>query len=169
MSNDGRVFSIRTQCYLRPSSDKDGYLYYVLCVCGYRRTIKAHRLVADAFVPNPQKKPTVDHINGIRADNRAQNLRWATHHEQWMNPVSIERHKVGAIAAADKIRGLPSTKKKPVYATKDGVTVLFTSLAEACEYLSVNPGHASECANGKRATANGYSFSWYDKLPTQNL
>lgn len=45
----------------------------------------AHRLVAECFIPNPEGKPTVDHINRIREDNRVENLRWATASEQAKN------------------------------------------------------------------------------------
>ena len=66
VSDCGSVKSLRTRKILRPTLDKHGYLYYVLCVEGNRKTVKAHRLVAKAFIDNPEHKPTVDHINGVK-------------------------------------------------------------------------------------------------------
>ena len=58
-----------------------------------------HRLVAKAFIPNPQNKPEIDHINTIRDDNRVENLRWATKEENFNNPIShinrVNSHKKG--------------------------------------------------------------------------
>lgn len=64
---------------------------------GYCRVVvqgkhyKVHRLVAEAFIPNPENKPTVDHINRVRDDNRVHNLRWATHKEQAENREYVVR------------------------------------------------------------------------------
>jgi len=54
-----------------------------------------HRLVAKAFIPNPQNKPEVDHINTIRNDNRVENLRWATKEENLNNPNTINNRRRG--------------------------------------------------------------------------
>lgn len=78
VSDLGRVRNARTLKVLRQRADSDGYLLVDLFK-GARHTVKVHRAVALAFHGDPPEgMPTVDHCNGIRRDNRAVNLRWAT-------------------------------------------------------------------------------------------
>ena len=63
---------------------RSGYLQVNLN--GIRFPKLVHRLVAKAFIPNPENKPTVDHINGNKLDNRVVNLRWLSHKENCNNP-----------------------------------------------------------------------------------
>lgn len=67
---------------IKPTIDKYGYLRCTFSNGGVRKSYYVHRLVAQAFVKNPCGKPTVNHINGVKTDNRAENLEWATHKEQ---------------------------------------------------------------------------------------
>lgn len=67
--------------------DKDGYPKCSLYVNGKKKHIFIHRLVAMAFIPNTENKPTVNHINGIKTDNRLCNLEWATHKEQRIHAI----------------------------------------------------------------------------------
>lgn len=84
VSNEGRVRSWKGKTEPRPHQLKlvlskcGSYPQVDLSNSGRRKTRKVHRLVAEAFIPNPDGKPEVAHINGNPADNRASNLRWST-------------------------------------------------------------------------------------------
>lgn len=67
---------------------KNGYLYVSLKLNTKSKTYAIHRLVAEAFIPNPYNKPCVDHINSIRDDNREVNLTWATYSENNLRAIS---------------------------------------------------------------------------------
>lgn len=66
-----------------------GYLYTVFSVDKKRKTIKPHRIVAEVFIPNPENKPCVNHINGIKTDNKLENLEWVTYKENIDHAVKI--------------------------------------------------------------------------------
>lgn len=72
---------------LKPGIDSYGYLKVTLTNNGVRKSYFVHRLVALAFLPNPENKPTVNHKNGIKTDNRVNNLEWATNKEQKIHAI----------------------------------------------------------------------------------
>lgn len=82
ISNEGRVWSKKSNRYMKLQKDACGYLRVQLYMGnGKGRTEKVHRLVAIAFIDNPDNLPEVNHINHQRDDNRVENLEWVTHKE----------------------------------------------------------------------------------------
>lgn len=160
ISNIGNVRSIRSGKILKPNTDKSGYKYFVFSVNSNRHTMKAHRLVADAFIPNPESKPTVDHINGIRTDNRVSNLRWATHKEQSNNPVTLVKHKRNNSSEKMRRMGeLINFNRKRVMVKKGNMIVgCFDSLRAASQNMKISYSKASEILNGKYHRKDGLSI-----------
>lgn len=85
----GNVFSERKNKYLKPSLDSDGYKYVTLKGKHYR----IHRLVAMAFIDNPENKPCIDHIDRNITNNHFSNLRWVTPKENSNNVLTIKHLK----------------------------------------------------------------------------
>ena len=95
VSNMGRVRSICKRHSSMPRIMKQrkagaGYAYVGLSLNGVQRKLAVHRLVAKAFVSNTENKPEVNHINGNKTDNCANNLEWVTSKEN-----KIHAHKIG--------------------------------------------------------------------------
>lgn len=78
VSNMGRVRSLRNNITLRPVLDSYGYSIVSLTVKGNHKCKKIHRLVAKAFIPNPEEKPCINHIDYNRSNNVVENLEWVT-------------------------------------------------------------------------------------------
>ena len=95
VSNLGNVKSLgnnkkRKEKMLKPCKVNNGYLQITLYKNGEIKRIYVHKLVAEAFIPNPENKPEVDHINTIRDDNKVENLCWVTKKENMNNPLTKE-------------------------------------------------------------------------------
>jgi len=83
--DDGRVWSKRSNKFMKPYKMISGYLRIDLCKDGVKSPKTIHRLLALHFIPNPENKPTVDHIDINTSNNSLSNLRWATYEEQAAN------------------------------------------------------------------------------------
>lgn len=81
-NNEKSVWSIKTQQWLKPRPMPNGYVQICFTKEGKHHYRYLHRLLANEFIPNPDNKPTVNHKNHTRDDNRLENLEWATRLEQ---------------------------------------------------------------------------------------
>jgi hypothetical protein len=133
---------------LKPTLNKvTGYLYVDLRKDGVRKNIAIHRLVAEAFKPNPHNYPTVDHINRIRTDNRLENLRWSP----W-------------ILQAENSSAKDVCSKSVLQYTLDMVFVAeYKSLHKASKTTGISVGHICHCCLGKRKSAGGYIWIYKEK------
>ena len=75
---EGEVWSYLRKKFLKPRTDKNGYLKVNLCKDGMMKTYRVHRLVAEAYIPNTDNLPQVDHIDNDKTHNYLNNLQWIT-------------------------------------------------------------------------------------------
>lgn len=94
VSNLGEVKGLYRRCYgrvLSVAKNSKGYRYVCLYKDGKSKGIKVYRLVALAFLPNPDNLPEIDHIDGSRDNDIVSNLRWVSHQENINNPITRKR------------------------------------------------------------------------------
>lgn len=134
VSNTGNVRNEKGHL-LRPFLTHQGYLMVTLCENGKRKQIRLNRLVAEAFIANPDNKPEVNHKNGIKTDNAATNLEWATKSENM-----IHAYKSGL-----QKKGKHHIRK--VVCLNDGKT--YFSIGEAARAYDMNRNAVSACCRRK--------------------
>lgn len=141
-----RILKLKTHPY-------SGYVS-VLFRFGKNKYPKVHRLVALAFLPNPNNYPEVNHIDEDKNNNCVWNLEWCTskHNANW--GTRNER-------CAKARRGKYNTKNsKRVLCVETGI--IYPSASEVQRQLKISNGHISQCCNGKRERAGGYHWEYID-------
>ena len=133
ISNLGKVKNLKTNRILKTQILKIGYNSVNLCKNSKLTTKYIHRLIAIAFIPNLQNKVEVNHINGIKTDNRILNLEWATHKENINHA-----HRIGLCDAGNIARKLAIEKRNNKETLDLYTGILYDSLKNACESLNLN-------------------------------
>ena len=131
-----------------------------LCKNGKPKTFQIHRLVAQAFIPNPQNLPCVNHKDEDKTNNTVDNLEWCTH--EYNDNYGTHNERV-----AKKLTGVYNSKAKSktvLQLRKDGSLVrIWPSVAEIRRQLGYLVGNIATCCRGERHSAYGYKWCYANK------
>lgn len=114
----GNVMSVKSGKLLKPGIGTTGYYLVILCKDGVKKTCKVHRLVAAAFLPNPDGLPFVNHIDHNRLNNNKKNLEWCSpsgnmkhcfNSGRGVIPKQVGEKNVKAKLTADQVREIRAT------------------------------------------------------------
>lgn len=147
ISNLGRIRNIKRNKCLALSLN-NGYCQTNLYKDGKKYPRKVHRLVAQAFIPNPDNLPEVNHINENRADNRVENLEWCdrTYNNNYGNRIE---------------KFIKSVSKPVLQFTLDGIFVEeFLNAKEASIKTNIVKSNICRCCNGKRLSAGNFKWEY---------
>ena len=142
----GQVWSYRRKRFLNPFMSNTGYPQVSLYLNGSKKTCFVHRLVAETFLPNPDNKPQVHHVDGDRTNPTLSNLQWTTPEENSND--DIHKARCGSV----------NTRK--VYCVELDKT--FDSQTIAAKEIGVSPSRISECCRGITKTSGGYHWQFVE-------
>lgn len=149
ITEDGFVISYKNKVpkLLKFQEDRDGYYRVDLHFNHTHKKYMVHRLVALQYVPNPENKPQVNHINGNKKDNRACNLEWVTGSEN-------AKHAVNKNLYNNRV------KKVNQYDLDGNFMKQWNSIREAKTKLDLKNAHISQVCQGQRKTAGGFIWKY---------
>ncbi len=157
VSNNGDIFNSRNNLkVLKPGTSNKGYLIVSLCKNGVPKTYLVHRLVALAFIPNPENKPTVNHKWGDKLDNRSVALEWATYSENMLHA-----HENGLASRHMCVSGKdhPFSKKVGQFLIGRQINI-FGSAHEASRKTGIERSGICGCCRGKYKQYKGYVWKY---------
>jgi hypothetical protein len=152
-------FNSRTERILTPVISK-GYPVITLSKNNIHKIYSIHRLVAECFIPNPENKPEVNHINGIKTDCLCSNLEWCTSSENQLHAFRTGlqkpyKHWIGKFGASH------NRSKKVSQMTKEGVLIgTFENARHAEQLTGINHSGISDVCRGTSKTAGGFRWRY---------
>lgn len=158
VSDQGRLRNKKTGRVFTGATDAFGYKHVRLVSDGSYFLKKVHRLVAEAFIENPESKPIVDHINNDKTDNRAENLRWVTYSENCKNYLESDKYVPGC-----------KVKKVAQYDMQGNLVGTFRNTWEAAAATGLQHFTIYPAAKGLLKTAGGYMWRFYEDEPEKNI
>lgn len=167
VSNTGKVRSLtRYKRELNRHLHKQGYEYVQLTKDHETKNKLVHRLVAMAYINNPNNYPQVNHIDEDKTNNNVNNLEWCTakYNMNYGKGAKARHIKIDyskPIFKENAVKNGKKTSRAIVQFTKDGVFVArYDSAKEAMRKLGVKNAHITEVAKGKRPSANGFVWRY---------
>lgn len=150
----GNVYSQkRKKLILRTPRDSNGYYRIGLWNKGRCKYIFVHRLVAEAFIPNPDNKPEVNHKNGNKTDNRVQNLEWSSRSENM-------KHAFRVLGKSPR-RGVENPRSKIVLQIQDGKIIAeFYGVREAQRKTGIWATHIREVCKKRHGAQHAGGYQW---------
>ena len=145
----GNIFSEYSNKFLTHERTKNGYLRVEIQGKHYL----VHRLVAMAFIPNPNNLPQVNHKNEIKVDNRVENLEWCD--SQYNNTYGTRIQK-----QIDKQLNRKDLSK-PIMCVETGI--IYPSIAEASRQTNLDKGNIGSTCRGKAKSCGGFHWKFIDK------
>ncbi len=162
VSSFGRIICLKWHRTGKPRLCKLSVDCYGYLQVGIDRVMKkVHRLVAEAFIPNPEGKPCIDHINTVRTDNRVENLRWATLLENNSNPLT-RKHQSENAPWLGKLGAEHNTSITIVQLDLNGKFIKKWACAtEASRKLGIHHQSINACCRGKLNKAGSFKWMYY--------